>query len=47
MATHGGEAERLVDWEREEREPFSGWDFSHLAGRWHEEHPPWLYDGCA
>lgn len=40
-------AERLADWEREEREPFSGWDFSHLAGRWHEEHPPWSYDDIA
>jgi len=40
-------AEWLADWEREEREPFSGWDFSHLAGRWHEEHPPWSYDELA
>lgn len=22
---------------------FSGWDFSWLAGRWHEEDPPWDY----
>jgi len=27
--------------------PFSGWDFSHLSGRWHEEHPPWSYEDLA
>lgn len=30
-------------WKREERLPFSGWDFSHLAGRMVEEEPPWSY----
>ena len=22
---------------------FTGWDFSHLAGRWHEDNPTWSY----
>lgn len=30
-------------WQHEEQEPFSGWDFSHLAGRMFEEDPPWSY----
>ena len=29
--------------QREERAPFSGWDFSHLEGRMLEEQPPWSY----
>jgi len=34
----------LIDtWKREEQHPFSGWDFSHLAGRMVEEEPPWSY----
>jgi len=33
----------IESWKREEREPFVGWDFSHLDGRWHEETPPWSY----
>jgi len=37
----------LVDpaelWYREEQQPFTGWDFSHLAGRLVEERPPWSY----
>jgi SAM-dependent methyltransferase len=34
----------LVDtWKREEQEPFSGWDFSHLDGRMIEEQAPWSY----
>ena len=36
--------ERLIaQWQAEERQPFSGWDFSHLQGRYHEEQPPWSY----
>ncbi|MBA2692834.1 MAG: class I SAM-dependent methyltransferase [Rubrobacter sp.] len=41
----------MPDWELlqrlrvEEREPFEGWDFSHLEGRMHEESPSWNY-GC-
>ncbi len=30
-------------WKDEERQPFSGWDFSYLAGRMLEEQPPWSY----
>lgn len=30
-------------WLREEAQSFSGWDFSHLNGRWREEPPPWDY----
>lgn len=38
------EREALVEaWRREEREPFTGWDFSHLEGRMFEEQPPWSY----
>lgn len=33
----------IAAWEREETEPFAGWDFSHLAGRWMLEEPPWSY----
>lgn len=30
-------------WISEERQPFSGWDFSHLDGRMLEDQPPWSY----
>jgi SAM-dependent methyltransferase len=33
----------IESWEKEEREPFVGWDFSYLDGRWQEEGPPWSY----
>jgi SAM-dependent methyltransferase len=33
----------LAAWQKEEQEPFAGWDFSHLAGRMVEEQPPWSY----
>ena len=34
----------LIDaWKHEERQPFAGWDFSHLDGRMVEEQPPWSY----
>ena len=33
----------IAEWEREEIEPFAGWDFSYLAGRWRLEEPPWSY----
>ena len=35
--------ELIKTWQREERAPFSGWDFSHLEGRMLEEQPPWSY----
>ena len=39
--------ELLETWLREEAEPFAGWDFSHLKGRWVEEDPPWSYEALA
>ena len=33
----------VESWEREERQPFSGWDFSYLDGRMLEEQAPWSY----
>lgn len=37
--------EQLIEqWKREERQPFTGWNFSHLAGRWIPEQPPWSYE---
>jgi len=41
------EQELIEQWEREEQEPFAGWDFSHLDGRWHTEDPPWSYEEMA
>jgi SAM-dependent methyltransferase len=36
--------EQLIEsWKREEQQPFTGWDFSHLDGRMLEEEPPWSY----
>src|SRR5271154_4656541 len=35
----------IAAWQAEEQQPFQGWDFSHLDGRWHEDQPPWSYDG--
>ncbi len=34
----------LEQWLFEENYPFSGWDFSHLDGRWQDEPLPWDYD---
>jgi SAM-dependent methyltransferase len=33
----------LQEWLREEAEPFTGWDFSHLDGRMIQEEHPWSY----
>lgn len=33
----------FAEWMREEQEPFTGWDFSHLDGRMHEDQAPWSY----
>jgi SAM-dependent methyltransferase len=38
---------KLAAWEAEEQHPFSGWDFSHIHGRWSEEQPPWSYEELA
>ncbi len=32
--------ELVQAWKREEQQPFSGWDFSHLDGRMIEEQVP-------
>jgi SAM-dependent methyltransferase len=37
------EQQLIQSWEAEAQEPFAGWDFSHLEGRYHEETPPWSY----
>lgn len=37
----------IEQWKREEAQQFQGWDFSYLEGRWHEEQPPWSYEGLA
>jgi hypothetical protein len=34
----------LERWENEARQPFQGWDFSYLEGRYHSEVPPWSYE---
>lgn len=39
--------DQLEEWRCEEAEPFRGWDFSHLHGRWAEERPPWSYEDLA
>lgn len=36
-------SELVQAWKREEQQPFSGWDFSHLDGRMIEEQAPWSY----
>jgi SAM-dependent methyltransferase len=37
----------LASWRAAEQHPFSGWDFSHIHGRWSEEQPPWSYEDLA
>jgi SAM-dependent methyltransferase len=37
----------IAMWEREERQPFSGWDFAHIEGRKIEEAPPPWYPARA
>ena len=36
-------ADLIEGWKAEELKPFTGWDFSYLAGRMREEDPPWSY----
>ena len=33
----------MKEWLREERQPFTGWEFSHLDGRLRGEREPWSY----
>lgn len=39
--------ELVETWKRDEQQPFSGWDFSHLDGRMIEEQAPWSYSSRA
>lgn len=39
--------ELIENWQREEQQPFIGWDFSYLDGRMLEEQPPWSYSARA
>lgn len=41
------DAELIAAWEAEERQPFTGWDFSYLNGRMQSELPPWSYEARA
>ncbi len=34
----------IARWKAEEQQPFEGWDFSYLNGRWHEQQPDWSYE---
>jgi SAM-dependent methyltransferase len=34
----------IAQWQAEEQQPFAGWDFSYLAGRYTEDQPPWSYE---
>jgi SAM-dependent methyltransferase len=44
MNVAGQSRDSLVEtWKREEKQPFSGWDFGYLDGRMVEEQPPWSY----
>lgn len=43
MNTHRLEGLR-ESWKSEEQQPFQGWDFSYLSGRWNQEEPPWAYE---
>lgn len=36
-----------ASWKAEETQAFSGWDFSHIAGRMIEDEPPWDYMATA
>lgn len=38
------DAELIALWEREERQPIVGWDFSYLRGRMLDEQAPWSYE---
>jgi SAM-dependent methyltransferase len=42
-----GEADLIAAWSNEESQPFSGWDFGYLRGRYSEEKPPWSYEALA
>lgn len=37
----------IEKWKQEEKQPFTGWDFAHLNGRWTQGKPTWSYDDLA
>lgn len=37
----------IQQWEKDEKAPFAGWDFSYLQGRQTEKEPPWQYTAIA
>ena len=39
--------ELIATWQREEQQPFTGWDFSYLDSRMVEEQAPWSYSSRA
>jgi len=39
--------ELIQQWKKEEKEPFEGWDFSHIKGRFKEGDPDWNYKSTA
>lgn len=41
------DGELIAAWERDERAPFAGWDFSYLAGRLRSDGPPSVYPARA
>ena len=38
------EQDLIEQWKGEEQQPFRGWDFSYLKGRYFEASPPWSYE---
>jgi SAM-dependent methyltransferase len=36
-------AQLIQQWQSEAEQPFIGWDFTPLQGRYHQETPPWSY----
>lgn len=36
-------AQLIQQWQSEAEQPFTGWDFTPLKGRYHQETPPWSY----
>ena len=47
METPMNQNEQIERWKREEAQPFTGWDFSHLDGRMIEDQAPWSYSSRA
>jgi len=43
MVKYMHDADLIKQWKAEENRAFSGWDFSHINGRWHFDEPPWDY----